>query len=385
MTRGIPAYFTGSRPTTGGGDQVQNMVTDIRTELNGYLSNGTNAWELYDTLGSAPTENYIYRSVGDRSLVSGAGDAALFFQLAQINASTLGFSMFQDWSTSANSGSRQAGSTTTRWTVLDTAAAYQYWGLVNEYEFVFLLKQRNSFYFMHMGSPIRSHVPAVARGVAFTTAPVSAGASATVTLDRDITGSILDSSDANGPQQVWVYDLTPAGSPLRSPTVELADVQAITPSSITFATLSNSFGAGAIVGLDPCPSFITEGNNLAPGGSMDVTLYFTNSVVGAYSSATTHSADYEPFLSAVSPLNPAPNLSGLIQGSRAAVSVDEFGQGGYRGTMELLAFVFSGDLSDGDFFRANFSTAQQYILFPSLFLGSANSTTPVLALGPGAS
>jgi hypothetical protein len=389
MARGTPDYFTGSRLSVGDDTQTRNVITDIRTELNSYLSNGTNAWELYDTLnGTPPNEDYVYRSVGDRSLVAGAGDAALFFQIEQDSVDDIAFSMWQDWSTTANNGSRQAGSTSSRWLNIDPNAGYQYWGLVNEYEFVFLMKQAGAFHYLHIGSPIRSHIPTAANGIAFTTASAAAGASVTVNLDRDISANILDSGDANGPQQVWIYNLTPAGSALRSPTVEVAEVQTITGGgtpSITFTNLSNSFDSGAIVGLDPCPSFVTEEEILTPGGNVDLTLYFTNNVSGGFSSSTVQTADYESFLGSVSPLQPAPSVAGLLQGSRVAVNADQAGQTGYRGTMELIAFVFPGDLLDGDFFRANFQTASQYIVFPSIFFGAAGSISPALALGPGAS
>lgn len=382
MARGTPTFFSGTVATNPAGNVVQAIREAIETELQAYDSNATTAWATYDTVtATADRVNRVYRSVGDRNLVSGAGDAHLLFRMQQISDDDIEFNVYQDWSTTSNTGTNGAGGATTRWLSLDLYSEARYWGAVNEYEFVFLLLQAQKWYYIHIGSPIRSHVPTGAAGIAFTTASASSGSSVTVNLDRDITASIVDSGDIGGPQNVWIYNVTPTATALRTGTIEIAEVTTIASGSITFANLSNSFDSGAIVGLDPCPQMVTESASLASGGSIDVSLYFTSSIAAGYTSSTAQLADYEPFLSPTQVSTPVPDSGGFIIGSRAGIQMDQSGLVGFRGTSELVAFVRTGNMLDTDFWRPNFSAANQYMVFPSIIL-AANG--PALAIGPGA-
>ena len=381
MARGTPDYFEGFIPTSQGTSQVTNLRAAVETELQAYQSSATTAWETYDTInGTAGSLDRVYRSVGDRSLVAGAGDAQLFHRAAQTSTTAIRFDIYQDWATQSSTGSRLAGSTSTQWSGLNTRSAIRYWGAVNEYAFVFLAKQDGLWHYLHVETPIRTHVPANANGIAFTTAAAAAGSNVNVTLDRDITASIVDSTETGGPQNVWIYNITPAATALRSDTIEIAEVSAIAAGSITFTTLSNSFESGAIVGLDPCPFFVCEDELLTTGGSVDLTLYFTNGISGNYTSATSQTADYENYLTAVAP-TAVPNVSGIWTGARTMINMDQASFLGYRGSSELVSWFDSGTLTDADLIQPDFSTAAQRKMFASLGLGSAG---PSLTIGPGA-
>lgn len=380
MARGTPSFFSGTIASLPQGGIVTQLRAEIETRLQAYQSNATTAWETWDTIDATPANlDRVYRSVGDRSLVSGAGDAALFIKIDKVSTDDIQFNAYQDWSNLSSTGSRQAGSTIVQWTNLNDFSECRFWGMVNEYEFVLVVKQQQAWHFVHFGSPIRSHIPSTVNGIAFTTASAAAGSNVTVNIDRDITGSILDSGDTNGPQNIWIYNLTPNATALRSATVDVTTVTTITATTITFANLANSFDSGAIVGLDPCPMFCAEDEILATGGSVDITLYFTNNVSGGYTAATSQIADYEVASSLITVASAEPGANGTLLGSRALISADQLNESGYRGVSELVAFVRGGALLDTDFWRPDFSTTNQYMIFPSLV-----KSTDLLAIGPGA-
>lgn len=383
MARGTPAYFEGevasSRTTT----VVQDLYNAVVTSLASYQSNSQDAWEEIDTVNAtAGSEDRVFQSKGDRTLVSGAGDANLILRVQQISTDDIRFTAYQDWSDVSSTGSNAAGDTSATWLNLNTVSGFRYWGMVNEYEFVFLARQDNLFHYFHCGSPIRSHVPAGADGIAFTTASAAAGSSVTVTLDRDITSAIRDSTASGGAQQVWIYNVTPAATALRSATIELATVDTIATGSITFASLSNSFDSGAIVGLDPSGMFVCEDESVAPGGSLDIAQYWTNSLSGTYSAVSTQSGDYENFLAGTGTPSASPTTNGIITGARFGLFMDQVSNTGFRGVSELVAHTRSGFALDGDFFRPDYSTANQYKIFPSLIF-AVNG--PAFMIGPGAS
>lgn len=384
MARGVPQYITGTLPRLINGGQATALRAEIETVLQTYQSNATTAWETYDTIdATAGSLDRIYRSVGDRNLVSGAGDARLFIQIDQDVSNRIVFFPLQDWSDLSSTGSRIAGNNTSQsWSTIDDFSECRYYAIVNEYEFAMLVIQDNTWHFVHLGSQLRTHVPTNYRGIAFTTAAASAGSSVTVNLDRDITASIQDNTSATGPQNVWIYNITPTGVALRTATVEIAEVETIAAGSITFTTLVNNFDSGAIVGFDPSPMFSLASNNSTFTANINPTIYFTNAVDGTYSTATAQSADYELIAAALPTQSFTPGAIGELYGSRALLVADQSAKGGYRGTSELVAFVQSGTMLSGDLWRPNGVSANQYVVFPFILLTGYTGFN--LALGPGA-
>ena len=384
MARGTPLYTSGTLPTRIAGGQVTEIRALIETVLQSYQSNATTAWETYDTIdATAANLDRVYLSVGDRTLASGAGDARLFIRIDKYGPDDIDFKAYQDWSDLSSTGSNEAFlASNCRWSNVNDFSECRYFSMVNEYEFLFFIIQDNLWHSVHFGSPIRAHIPSNYRGIAFTTASATAGSSVTVNLDRDITATIQDNLSSTGSQKIWIYNQTPTSTALRSATIEIADVETIAAGSITFASLSNNFDSGAIVGLDPCPMFITAYNNIAFTTALNATLQFTNSVAGTWSAPSTQIADYELSGSTVIVPAAAPGYNGDLYGCRALIVADQSGLGGFRGVSEMIAFVRSGSMLSGDFWRPNGVTANQYKVFP--FMTLSGYTGWVFAIGPGA-
>ena len=189
MTRGTGTYFSG---TITGTNNIADLQTQLETRIKSYQSNGVDAWEEFDVIDAAEaTRNVVFRSKGDRALISGAGDARLFVE-SDRSTTTLEFRIHQDWTTNgAGSGSNTVGQggTDYRWQTLSDVTNIDYFGIINEYEFVFIFVQGGVYYWVHFGSPRRTHIPTNGNGVAFTDASSAAPVTDTVTSITDAAGT----------------------------------------------------------------------------------------------------------------------------------------------------------------------------------------------------
>lgn len=368
MARSTGTFFTG---TITGTNNVEDLVSALETRIKAFQSNGGDAWEEWDVVtATAGSRDIVYRSLGDRTLVSGAGDAALFVRLTQVNTTTIRFRTYQDWSDSSSTGSYEAGSTSFNnggWTTLSATQDIEYWGVSNEYEFSIVMIQGGAYKFASFGSPKRTHIPTAANGIAFTSNSETAGSSVVIEVDRDITSNITVG------QKIWVYNVTPTATSLRSPTVNVGIVDAKAAGSITIDTLSNNIEAGAIIGLDPCPIYLVTGTTTI------TTFYLSNHANGTYEGATTNTAESEPLIENIleSVNDPSPN--GLYIGSEFILDDTDATHGGVRGTPEFLSVWTLGTQADQDRMLPNFDTAEARKVFPSITSGSLG-----LAIGPGA-
>jgi hypothetical protein len=351
-------------------------------ELTAFQSNATDAWEEYAFVTLAPLVLFdrVYRSLGDRTLVSGAGDANLFVRIQRVGF-TIYFNAYQDWDTGAETGLREAVVMGGHGVTLDDAAQIDYWGVRNEYEFVIVWKQLGISYFLVLGSPVRSHVPSLASGIARSTANVTAGAGAIIPLDRDI------SAEISVGQRIWVYDVVDTGAsfPLLHNNAEIAEVSAVTATNITVVNLANNHGTAtskSIVGLDPCPMYVHAGSN-----SSSMTPYFTNLLDASYIASFSQSHVFSPMFPSIGFFSSqnAPASTYFYTGVRAhAFSYGSSGgptNGGFRGYPEHLFWWPIGTQIDGDRMIPNYDVTQAQKIFPSLPYGGA----PIgLAIGPGA-
>jgi len=369
MARGTPTYFSG---TITGVNNVEDLFTQLETRVKAYQSNGGDAWEEWDVVtATAGLRDITYRSLGDRTLVSGAGDASLLMRMTQNSATAIRWRGYQDWSTTSSTGTNEAGSAAAAsgsWTTLSPTAAIDYFGVSNEYEFTMVMVQGGAYRIMHFGSPKRMQVPAAAKGVARTSNAETAGASVVIEVDRDITSTI-----AVG-QRIWVYNVTPTATALRTGAVNLAEVTAKAAGSITVDTLDNNLDAGAIIGLDPSPMMVGTGTTTITA------LYFTNHTNGVYEGAALNSAFIEPLVELLTEaiIDPHPG-SGLYIGSEAILDDPDAAHGGYRGVPELMTWWPIGTNADQDRMVPNYDTAEARKVFPSIKNGSFAA-----AIGPGA-
>jgi hypothetical protein len=178
-------------------DMLAQLYDVIETELKAVQSNGGDAWEEYDVINAtSPNEDKIFRSLGDRTLVSGAGDAGLFVRLHQFDFNTLEIILYQDWSTNgAGSGARPSSTSQLRIDVANTYSEIKWWRASNEYEFFFFWLQANSWKCFWFGNPKRTHVPPAANGIARLALDTAAGTDIVFELDRDITANIVPLGD----------------------------------------------------------------------------------------------------------------------------------------------------------------------------------------------
>jgi hypothetical protein len=367
MARGTPTYFTGQIT----GTAVRNdFYAALRTQIGTYQSNSTNAWEEYEVLNSTPgTRDIVFRSLGDRTLVSGAGDAGLFVRLTEVTTLTIDIKVYQDWSTLDSAGAREASNTTyLRWTLPSNTADLDYWGAQNEYEFALIARQSSTFRVLHFGSPQRTHVPSDGRGVGFTTGAATAGSSVVLSVDRNFSSSLTVG------QKIWIYNQTAAGNTLESSTVEIVEVEAVSTSTVTIDTLAANKATGAIIGLDPCPMFGFF--YLSTIGS----YYMPNLSDGSDGTATTAGLAWMSAL--ITEANHDPGNSGLYHGLQGIMVNPATGKGDPRGISELLTIWPEGTQVDEDRMLTDYagSASGAWKVFPSIS-GVAGWAT---AVGPGA-
>lgn len=180
MTRGAVTGFQG---TITGSNNIETLYAAIEGHLMQYQSAGVSAWEQFDVItATAASRDVVFRSRGDRNLVSGAGDASLFVRMIKASA-TISWTVYQDWTTSGSGAGKAPGGgniSGSRWAALDAEQNIQYWGVVNEYEFGLVIIQGGTPRALWFGSPQRTHVPVAGNGVGFTTALSSVPTTATV-------------------------------------------------------------------------------------------------------------------------------------------------------------------------------------------------------------
>ena len=197
MSRATPIYFSGN---ISGTNNVVDLQLVLESTIKSFQSAGVDAWEEFDVLTATPgTRDVVFRSKGDRDLVSGAGDARLFVRVKQVNASTLDFFLYQDWSTSGSgSGTgQQGGSTNGTWTSLNATTDMSYWGVSNDHEYILIMKQVGTFWVFWFSGLKRTHIPEAGRGVGFTTDAPGAPTTDTVASITDSAGTttlVVDSS-----------------------------------------------------------------------------------------------------------------------------------------------------------------------------------------------
>lgn len=374
MTRSAGEYFAGSIPAFPTTADISVALYDaILTEWQDFESAATTAWETYDNMG---TRDNVLRSVGDRSLVSGAGDMRDFKRLRK-SGDDIYLRGYQDWTTaSGGSGSRATTEILVNSSLDPSGNAVTYYGMRNEYEFSFFWTQNDDvndiWSMMACGSPYRTHVPPSCDGIAFTTALATAagGSNVVISLDRNIVPAIRVSPFQ---QKAWIYEIAD-GAALPSATVEVLNVEAITASTITLKILSNK-KAGSIVGLDPCPSYVWV---IGSGGSSGE---WVNRSTGAAGGSATVFTPIARALHAAT--NEDPSVSGLRRGVRIEARDDTNPTDGFRGLLQHIVGVSYASAADAgtDKARVNFDDSKIFRIFSGL---EASGGQFRVSIGPGA-
>jgi hypothetical protein len=373
MARSTGQYFSGTLPTVGSG-QRNNFFSQLKFEIEAFQSAGVDAWEEFDVLDAAPVpRNEIWRSLGDRNLVAGAGDANLFFQLELRLDNFFYMNAWQDWETAVGTGIRGAQTVSGLSFTLDDTGQLDYFGVRNEYEFSLAFVQSGTRYLLGFGSPIRNHIAPATRGIARATGNVVAGGPVVIPLDRDISSLIKVG------QFVWVYDIVTPGSPFPGghDNAEIAVVTAVTATNITVLSLVNNHGTAtskAIIGLDPCPMYMF----FAQATSNPAAIYLTNRLDASYGGAGLNTGTIIPQTAGVTEAENDPASTNQHVGVTGAM-VPAAGPGGFRGNFQHMHWWPVSTQADEDRMIPNFDVSLAEKIFPSLLNAGF-----AVALGPGA-
>lgn len=344
------------------GDRIEKAYEAIIDLLESAQSNGVQAWDLIDTIsGTVGVRDVVYHSPGDRRKGGGSGDCDLFVRLTE-GATTILALGYQDWSTSSHTGSREFGGTgngNSQWTLMSDAADADFWGLANCYGLscghrIVSTKLGRS---MHWGNPIRTQLMPTQNGRGRLSSGVSSGAT-TFPLDRSLVGRLRVG------QKIWVYQTTPIGQALVSPTIDLLTVDSVSASQVvTTAGCTQDLAAGALIGLDPSCMFISA----RVGGSTNRTFVMPNISDGTYTGPTSHltgvqAASWE---GGITDAMQSPDRWGRFIGADGTMIGTNTNPCGFRGSPELFSVIRARDngttpVTQFEPYEENFDAQRRY-------------------------
>lgn len=246
MAHGVPTFSSGTIPAAGSG-VLQALLDKLVERITNYTSNGVQAWTKADVVSETyATYDVTFHSVGDRSLVSGAGDTDLWVRFYNISTTNIGGKVFQDYSPTSHTGHRgQPASQSWLYSITDTGAV-DWWTVVNEYGFVLVFAQGTTRRELVVGELVRIFSASV-NGRGKITSQSGTGDGVVFGLDRDISNQITVG------QRVWLVNQTPDGVSLQTPGVNIATVVAVGSSSITLDGITNTYAVGSLVGMECQP------------------------------------------------------------------------------------------------------------------------------------
>lgn len=263
MTRRAGARYTTYLPAVGSGQRFA-LCQAIAGALTAYQEGGQSAFQQLQLIDGGGNFDRVYRSVGDRSLAGGAGDANIIIRITDIPASGIDIRTYSDWSPVSTAGRRQAPATAAlaripNANISDTLEAYLI-GFGNAYECSMMLWQPTltTPIIISIGQLVR-HIPARMAGVAHTASSPAPGASRTFNLDRSLVGSLTVG------QTIHIYQQTPASEALRTLVTEACTVAAVGDGTVQVTNLVNTFGVGALLGLWPQPTYVMVGTGSGVG------------------------------------------------------------------------------------------------------------------------
>jgi len=233
-----PQFSSG---TISGTTNRATLAALIRSKLASVISNGEAAWQLADT----PAANkYVYHSVGDRNLGSGAnkGDTDIWILIDESVLQPT-YYPYYDWSPTSHTGHQGALTARNGLIQIDDTTDVKWICVVDEYSFWMFTEQGATHYFLGFGLPLRNIVPELA-GVGRLVSDLSDTGEVTVTVDRDLTGQLRVK------QKLHIMNQTPDGEALEDAHVDVVTLEEINGTSLTLSGVTQSFSAGSLVGLD---------------------------------------------------------------------------------------------------------------------------------------
>jgi len=238
-------------------------------ELNINLSNAKDSWTLFANVSA--TRKIYHNTTLDN-------DASIYIEMDSSAIDRFSIYTHSDVADTPLAVGRQNTTTEANNRVLiDDTIDLDYWMHISGYEIVCIFKQVGApggdWHGFIAGQPARVHIPSSKRGVCRTTTISGTGPNVTISIDRNMAGSLQVG------QQIWLIDQTPSGSALLADHIEVTTIQSMTSSGITFANIAGAFQANALVGLDP--------QNVGSCGSDGVSglgdrVYISNRADGSY-------------------------------------------------------------------------------------------------------
>lgn len=392
--------MTGRQITIAGATNAVNNGTFTFTYVSSSTGTYTNAAGVVETFPAGATWTFglvatgpvtrdvVLRSLGDRTLVGGAGDLSQFWRLRLQNNVGFHFGAYDDWNnntTGTVAASRRATTmdalTTTSSSTFsfpDDTSAIDYFGVVNSHEIVVNSKIGGSYFFFHVVAPVPVHVPTSRRGIVRATAGFTGTGAVpvTVAIDRASTGIFTVG------QIVTIANLTPnntAGG-IRTALQELAIVDAVGAATIDLRGFSGTYGDYAIIGCD------VQGFALKTATVFPVNTWaFTNHANPTQTVAANNGADVFPNDSGVFETDEDPGPFGTYPGSRVHMRMAATTPSRpFRGAMEHIATWPLGTQVDGDRMVPNDTTAQAHKFFPSITIQDQGAANMGVGIGPNA-
>jgi hypothetical protein len=286
------------------------------------------------------------------------------------------FNAWQDYSDTGNDGhaTRRASTLSTTsgdisFSTLTDTDAINWFMAANAHEFTLVFSQGANWHLLGCGVPRRAHIPDKYAGYARGTASATAGAGVTLSIDRDLTASIVTG------QKIWIYNATPAGSALLADNTEVTTVTSVSagPNQIVVSTLASNKDNKFVIGLDPCPTMLWVGLNTG-----DPVIEGVNRPDGTAASAN-NTQTFEVMAPTTFEGDSDPAQTNLYTGYEAGAYGAITGLRDFRGIFDTITYWSQGSQANEDRMIPNNTTSLARKVFPSLA-----HTGFSLAIGPGA-
>jgi hypothetical protein len=368
MARGTPSVSKGSVGAVGSG-QRKAVVSHIKNLATAYLVSGNAAWVQADYYNLATYDYRILHSVGSPLLVSGAGDADLWVVLQEY-ASGIYVRSMSDYCPSADTYQRLTSTSSSSIGISDTAA-YDWWCVVNDYEFFFGMVQSGTMYGVWFGQPLNglSDTSAIGGRARLTADTSTTGNGIVLSLDRDLTGKLTVG------QKIYLLNQTVDGAgSLANDFCEIVTVASVGSSTVTVDGVVNQpYKTGSLIGLYPfcCVSV---------GNITNFMTYLFSAILPNSTSGASVFATANTFFSSGLEANMDPDYAGIYRMGR--MYIPAAGSAGYYGISEIIFACPLGTQATGDRMLIDNDSARAYWIFPNL--NSSAFGGGCTCVGPGA-
>lgn len=368
MARGTPYASKGTvgSKTSGQRLALADLIIDLATA---YKVSTLDTWVQVDEYDAASNRYTILHSQGSPLLgPDEAGDADLWV-LIQVHTSGVYVRSMMDFCPSANTY-RRLTSTSSANLSMDDTSAFDWWCVVNDYEFCFVFVQAGTIYGVWFGQPQNgiSEDSAIG-GRARLSAATSTTGTVDLSLDRDLTGKLTVG------QKIYIVNQTPDGDgSLCGDYCEIVTVESVGSSTVQVSGVTNQpYKIGSLVGLYPfcCVS-------ASPTTTFLYQIY--SSILPSSADGSSLPGTALTFFNSSDENNMDPDFAGIYRMTRCYVN--SYNSGGYYGISELILICPTGTQANGDRMLIEGNASKAYWIFPGLL--SSGFGNGCSCIGPGA-